>query len=191
MVNGKLGSDGFSLMVESAGQKLIVEAPNPRALYQGVLALEDALSEKPVIAESFNQKVIFPFKDRYLLWDVNPTGQNKMGIGSWFYQAVGGIRLADEVPAYRKVIIQPQIPQGITWAKTFKETPYDKLIVDWELKEETMELEVEIPVGTEAGIILPSVVKKYRLNGREYELTGEKSAVVEVKSGNYKFNYSL
>jgi hypothetical protein len=80
-VNKKIESDGFSLRVESAGQKLIVEAPNPRALYQGVLALEDALSETPVIAESFNQKVVFPFKDRYLVWDVNLTGQNKMANG--------------------------------------------------------------------------------------------------------------
>jgi alpha-L-rhamnosidase len=113
------------------------------------------------------------------------------GIGSWFYQALGGIRLADNVPAYRKVIIQPQIPHGITWVKTFKETPYGKLVVNWELKEETMELEVEIPVGTEAGIVLPSEVKKYRLNGREHELSGEKSTVVAVKSGKYKFSYLL
>jgi hypothetical protein len=80
-VNKKMESDGFSLRVESGGQKLIVEAPNPRALYQGVLALEDALAEKPVITESFNQKVVFPFKDRYLVWDVNLTGQNKMANG--------------------------------------------------------------------------------------------------------------
>jgi hypothetical protein len=80
-VNRKMESDGFSLRVDSAGQKLVVEASNPRALYQGVLVLEDVLAEKPVIAESFNQKVVFPFKDRYLVWDVNLTGQNKMAIG--------------------------------------------------------------------------------------------------------------
>ncbi len=113
------------------------------------------------------------------------------GVGSWFYQAVGGIRSAENVPAYRQVLIQPQIPEGITWAKTFKETPYGKLVVNWELKEKVMELNVEIPVGSEAGVVIPSGIKKYSLDGKEYELSGEKSAVVAVKSGKYKINYTL
>lgn len=71
------------------------------------------------------------------------------GIGSWFYQGIGGIRQVGDVAAYRKVLIQPQVPQGITWAKTYKETPYGTLAVDWELTGKTMELHVEIPVGTE------------------------------------------
>lgn len=113
------------------------------------------------------------------------------GIGSWFYQAVGGIRLTDDVPAYRKVLISPQIPQGITWAKTFKETPYGKLVINWELKKKTMELKVEIPIGTEAVIVIPSGVIKYRLNGNEFDLSGEKNAGVDLKSGKYKIEYTL
>ena len=113
------------------------------------------------------------------------------GIGTWFYQAVGGIRSAENVPAYRRVLIQPQIPKGITWAKTFKETPYGKLVVNWELKEKVMELDVEIPVGSEAGVVIPSGIKKYSLAGKEYEVSGEMSYVVAVKSGKYKINYTL
>ena len=113
------------------------------------------------------------------------------GIGSWFYQAVGGICSVENVPAYRQVLIQPQIPKGITWVKTFKETPYGKLVVNWELKEKVMELNVEIPVGSEAGVVIPSGIKKYSLDEKEYELTGEKSNVVAVKSGKYKISYTL
>src|SRR5690554_3158608 len=53
------------------------------------------------------------------------------GIGLWFYQAVGGIRPDENVPAYRKVLIQPQIPEGVIWAKSFKETPLGKLSDNW------------------------------------------------------------
>jgi len=112
------------------------------------------------------------------------------GIGSWFYQAVGGIRSAENIPAYRQVLIQPQIPKGVTWAKTFKETPYGKLVVNWELKEKVMELNVEIPVGSEAGVVIPEGIKKYSLEGKEFELSGEKSTVVAVKSGKYKISYA-
>jgi len=111
------------------------------------------------------------------------------GIGSWFYQAVGGIRLAENIPAYRKVLVQPQIPRGVTWAKTYKDTPYGRLLVDWDLNDKTMKLEIEVPVGIEAGIVIPSGIHEYRLNGKVNDLTGEKPAVVEVKSGKYTLIY--
>ncbi len=112
------------------------------------------------------------------------------GIGTWFYQAVGGIRADEDVPAYQKIFIQPQVPQGITWAKTFKETPYGKVAVYWELKGKTMQLLVEIPVGIDASVVIPSGVKKYNLDGNEFNLSAEKS-IVELKSGKYTINYTL
>lgn len=80
-VNAKMGNDGFSMKANAAKQHLLIEAPSPRALYQGVLVLEDHLAEDPAISESFKENVIYPFKDRYLVWDVNLTGQNKMANG--------------------------------------------------------------------------------------------------------------
>ncbi len=112
------------------------------------------------------------------------------GIGTWFYQAVGGIRPEENVPAYQRIIIQPQVPQGITWAKTFKETPYGKVAVNWELNGKTLKLNVEIPVGTDAAVVIPSGVKKYRLDDKEFNLSGEKSTV-DLKSGKYVINYEL
>jgi alpha-L-rhamnosidase len=112
------------------------------------------------------------------------------GIGSWFYQALGGIQTDEITPAYRKVLIQPQIPQGIIWAKTFKETPYGPLVVNWELKEKTIELHVEIPIGIEAGVFIPAGTKEYNMDGKEYNLSGEKSEIVGLKSGKYNINYT-
>ncbi len=113
------------------------------------------------------------------------------GIGSWFYQALGGIRPNETTPAYRKVLIQPQIPQGITWAKTFKETPYGTLVVNWELKGKTIEMHIEIPIGIEAGVFIPEGIKKYSMDGKEFNLSGEKFEIVELKSGKYNVNYTL
>jgi alpha-L-rhamnosidase len=113
------------------------------------------------------------------------------GIGTWFYQAMGGIRPDENTPAYRKVTIDPQIPPGVTWAKTFKETPYGRLCVDWNLKGVTMEIEVEIPVGTVAEMVIPAGIKKYRMDAKEVNLPGENPALVEVKSGKYKIQYQM
>lgn len=81
LVNEKLTDDGFSLKANASKRRIMVEAPCPRALYQGVLVLEDYLAEKPVISTSLDEVIVYPFKDRYLVWDVNLTGQNKMANG--------------------------------------------------------------------------------------------------------------
>ncbi|MDD4190948.1 MAG: family 78 glycoside hydrolase catalytic domain [Mangrovibacterium sp.] len=113
------------------------------------------------------------------------------GIGSWFYQAIGGIRQAEDGIAYRKVFIQPQVPTGVTWAKTFKETPYGTLKVDWELPGQFMVLNVEVPVGMDAGVVVPEGVKTYTMNGKDYERTSDEPEVVELKSGKTHIRYSL
>ncbi len=111
------------------------------------------------------------------------------GIGSWFYQAVGGIRTVENVPAYQRVLIQPQIPAGVTWAKTFKETPYGKLVVNWELIGKKLNLELEIPVGMEAEVPIQSVAGKYTLNSKDFILITGKLSPISLKSGKYKISF--
>ncbi len=110
-------------------------------------------------------------------------------IGSWFYQAVGGIRPLENLPAYRKVRIQPQIPGGMTWANTSQETPFGKLVVNWKLTGDLMELDIEIPVGVEAEVVIPPSAKSYKLNNKEYEMAGNEETEVELKSGKFKISF--
>ena len=109
------------------------------------------------------------------------------GIGSWFYQAVGGIRPIDA--GYKKVLIQPQIPDGITWAKTSKETPYGTLIVNWEAKRESIRLELIIPVGMEIEMPLPVRVTNYTLNGNKFDLNDDEPRLIRINSGKYDISY--
>lgn len=109
------------------------------------------------------------------------------GIGSWFYQAIGGIRPDEREPGYKLVWIDPQIPEGITWAKTSKETPYGLVTVNWELKDNQMNMEITIPPGSTACVVLPQHIAEYTLNGETRKKEG--STVVTVESGNYMLNY--
>jgi len=80
-IGGLLKDDGFTLRADSAAGQIIVEGSNPRAVYQGILLLEDHLAEHPSLPRSFEKTVIFPFRDRYVLWDSLLTGQNKGALG--------------------------------------------------------------------------------------------------------------
>ena len=90
------------------------------------------------------------------------------GIGSWFYQAPGGIRPDEANPGYRHFFIEPQIPQGLTWAKTTKESPYGTIRVDWELESpEKLKVNLTLPVGTRGTFILPEKTQACEVDGTD------------------------
>lgn len=69
------------------------------------------------------------------------------GIGSWFYQALGGIIPLE--PGYRKVLIDPQMPKGVDWVKVTKETPYGTIKVSWDNSKGQGDVKIDAPVGVE------------------------------------------
>ena len=54
-----------------------------------------------------------------------------------------------------------------------------------------MELHIEIPIGSEVGVFIPEGIKKYSMDGKKFNLSGEKFEIVELKSGKYNVNYTL
>ena len=107
------------------------------------------------------------------------------GIGAWFYQAVGGIRPDEKFPGYQRVIISPQVPDGVTWAKTTKETPYGMVTVDWTLMEKTLHIKLTIPPGCTALLDLPENVVNYTVDGEQYD----KMVSNELLSGQHQIAY--
>jgi alpha-L-rhamnosidase len=87
------------------------------------------------------------------------------GIGSWFYEAVGGIRPDEQAPGFQHFYIAPQIPEGMTWARAERISPYGKIGVNWELEGKRLKMELTIPSGSAATIILPDDRTIYTLNG--------------------------
>ena len=68
------------------------------------------------------------------------------GIGSWFYQALGGI--IPDIPGYRHVRIAPQIPEGLESVKVIQRTPYGVIKVF----RNGSDLHFELPVGVTATV---------------------------------------
>ena len=91
------------------------------------------------------------------------------GVGSWFYQSVGGIKRDDQSAGYKNIIIDPDIPKGISWAKTTKETPYGSVSVNWKIEGNFMNLEIIIPVGCSANYLIPDKILNFELNGKIFE----------------------
>jgi alpha-L-rhamnosidase len=110
------------------------------------------------------------------------------GIGSWFIQGPGGIRAAPDSPGYRHILIDPQIPEGLKWANTTKETPYGTVTVRWEIINGNFSMEVHIPPGSKATVAIPSTVKRFRMNRKSYQ---NDSLNIETGSGKYMFEWEV
>ncbi len=104
------------------------------------------------------------------------------GIGSWFYQALGGILPDEKNPGYRHVLIQPQLVKDITWVDVSKDTPYGLLKVKWEKTASAFKMDIHIPVGCEATLALPVEAKSVVIN----ELKSDKTNDIEIQSGDYR-----
>ncbi|WP_159500217.1 family 78 glycoside hydrolase catalytic domain [Microbacterium sp. 18062] len=90
---------------------------------------------------------------------INPgemTSFNHYALGAvvdWVYQVVGGIRPAE--PGYARVRIQPVPGTGIDWARTSYESADGTVEASWRAAADGFELEVRLPEGVPADVVLP------------------------------------
>ncbi|WP_258341405.1 glycoside hydrolase family 78 protein [Saccharopolyspora gregorii] len=90
---------------------------------------------------------------------INPSGMtslNHYALGAvvdWMHRVIGGLE-ADE-PGYRSMIIAPQPGGGLTRAKVDHDTPHGRASVAWRITDQRMRVEVSIPAGTTATVVLP------------------------------------
>lgn len=103
------------------------------------------------------------------------------GIGSWFYQALAGILPDEEQPGYQHIFIKPQMLEGLTWVNASKHTPYGNVAVNWTLQNQSLSVEVEVPIGSRATFIPPQSYTPVSLNG--VQLQGDDT--LELQSGKY------
>ena len=100
---------------------------------------------------------------------INPgdmTSFNHYALGAvaeWMHRTVGGLRPLD--PGYRTIEVAPKPGGSIRWARTAHETPYGLARVQWVLKDETLTVSGQVPVGTTAVLRLPGRQEEVLSNG--------------------------
>lgn len=89
---------------------------------------------------------------------------------------------------------------GLTHAKAVYRSVYGRIVSEWQLNKDKMEVIVEIPVNTRAHVYLPKAEVPYvlesgcRLEGQQgirYYMQSGDTAVLEIGSGTYKLTYPI
>jgi len=109
-------------------------------------------------------------------------------IGDWMYQQIGGIQSEANAPGYKEFVIAPRPGGGLSFAKASLETVYGKIVSEWKIEGEEMQLEVEVPPNTKAKIVFPNASP-----GTVKDKNGKVIAGTELStgSGTYQFSYRL
>jgi len=110
------------------------------------------------------------------------------GIGTWFYQALGGLRTDSSHPGYEHVFIDPQIPEGVEWCRIGKETPYGRIDLGWEIADGELRIDVTLPPGVTATAITPAGACRGRLDGRRL---APQSPGTKIASGRHRLVFGL
>jgi alpha-L-rhamnosidase len=76
-------------------------------------------------------------------------------IGEWMYRHVLGIKPDPESPGWRHFYLAPKIGGSFTWAKGEYHSINGKISSDWQLKDNILNIEFEIPANTTATFEMP------------------------------------
>jgi alpha-L-rhamnosidase len=117
-------------------------------------------------------------------------------VSQWFYNWLGGIQAAPDAVGFDKIIIRPQVIDGLQWVECYHDSVRGKITSSWHKKEGSIFFKIEIPVNAEAKVYLPSLRNSQIFeNGKRLEAAGEiqflekgdRSSVYRVESGTYMF----
>jgi alpha-L-rhamnosidase len=87
-------------------------------------------------------------------------------VSAWWYQYLGGIRLADTVSAvatsnnpeeiaFKGFVIAPEPVKGLDWVTAEHDSPYGMIRSAWRKEKDHFRLEITVPVNTRATVCLP------------------------------------
>jgi alpha-L-rhamnosidase len=134
-------------------------------------------------------------------WDARPSAsQNHFMLGQineWFYHDLAGIRPDDSAPAFKKIIIEPALIDGITWTKASYRSARGPISTEWRRAANGIELTVTIPANTTATVYLPAKsandigeggVPATKAPGVQFLRIENGNALFEIGSGTYRFD---
>ncbi len=76
-------------------------------------------------------------------------------VATWLHATVGGLTRDPAVVGWRRALVAPEPGGGVTWSRTSYASRLGRYAVSWRLLERgVLEVDVEVPVGGEAGVRL-------------------------------------
>ncbi|MBE7169045.1 MAG: family 78 glycoside hydrolase catalytic domain [Williamsia sp.] len=103
-------------------------------------------------------------------------------IGGWFFKGLGGIKPDEQHPGFKRVLLQPNFVEGLSFFTASHDGPYGRILSSWKKEARAVIYSVTIPANSTATISFPlKAGQKAYLDGKEV------SGVFNIKAGSYRF----
>ncbi|HEY6271338.1 MAG TPA: family 78 glycoside hydrolase catalytic domain [Terriglobales bacterium] len=76
-------------------------------------------------------------------------------VGAWLYQALAGIQMGEHGEGYRHIVIAPQIVEDLRMVSASVQTLRGTVASSWTHEPGVITLEVRIPAGSDARVVIP------------------------------------
>jgi len=132
-------------------------------------------------------------------WDGKLSHSHPMygSVIRWFFKYVAGINPDPQKPGFKQIIIKPRPSGDLTYAKAGFHSLYGKVLSEWEINDNNLEMRIEIPANTTATVYIPAsnpdlvqVNNRLLKDQNDLNFRGMENgcAVVVIGSGKYNFN---
>jgi alpha-L-rhamnosidase len=123
------------------------------------------------------------------------TGQSHIhdtliSIGAWFTQGLAGIRSDGVSPGFKHFVVKPAVVGNLTFVKGKYRSIQGDIVSDWRIENGTFKLNVTVPPGTTATVIVPGE-GAIRTKARPSAAGGSASRSFDVMPGTHTFETVL
>ncbi|MCX6928209.1 MAG: hypothetical protein NT154_34115 [Verrucomicrobia bacterium] len=79
------------------------------------------------------------------------------GIGAWFQEGLGGIRLDKATPGFKHFNLKPAVVGNVTWVNASTPSVYGTITSNWRIRPGAFDYSVTIPANSQATVYLPTL----------------------------------
>ena len=120
-------------------------------------------------------------------------------VSQWFFNWLGGIQPAADAAGFDRIVIRPQLVEGLDWVRCSYRSVRGPIVVNWSHGQGDVEWQVTIPVNATASIFIPATRLEDVEEGGEVRVPARRAdgvrsarmenghAVFVVGSGTYRF----
>jgi alpha-L-rhamnosidase len=81
-------------------------------------------------------------------------------VGKWIYGFIAGMDIDPDKPGFKNIIMNPNAPKELKFAKTNYHSIFGDIFTSWETKNDSFIFDVQVPANTTADVFLPTDVKE-------------------------------
>lgn len=118
----------------------------------------------------------------------------------WYYENLAGIKSAEDAPAFKKIVMKPEIIEGLNSATASYRSVHGLIKSDWKKKGKAFSWNISIPANTKAIVYIPAAAADKVKEGKGKASSAEglkligmegNRAVFEAGSGSYSFSSTM